>query len=805
MDFITTKEAAERWGISQRRVAVLCEQGRIIGVKRTGKTWLLPQDAIKPEDGRTETEKQQRRINIDFGKYYEAKKKMHSYTPALQQCIEEACRYCVENLEAYSEKTGQPLMLLGYIQSGKTRAFTGLMALAFDNKFDMVIILTKNSTALVKQTYKRMRQEFRKEISDNEVEVFDIMNVLDGLTDYELEKKLVVISKKEHRNLDKISNFITYYTLDQRKNCLIIDDEADTTGIGFTKVKDTEDEFYLRKVASKVNALRGTLRGCVFVQVTATPYALYLQPEIESDITKPIKPKRTVLVPPGENYIGGDYYFLYSKDDSHPARLIFEPVSEEENELVSDQKRKNKKSKINDRRTFKIENILTDQTHLSVFKKGLMNFVVGGCVLRMTNKNTHYSYVIHTATQKSSHFSLEAVTREFFKQIKSRDSATQSIIDSLLRESYEDIEKSYTEYGYHMPEFDVLEEAFYQSIQKDFISITVVNSDKEMDAILDEDTGELRLRSPLSIFVGGQVLDRGVTIPRMIGFYYGRNPITMQQDTVMQHSRMFGYRDKNLLSVTRFYTTRRIYENMTLITEMDKSLRENIENKTFEDGIYFLQKHSGVRRDERGQEVRDAVVPCAPSKIALSDVVLLKPYARILPIGFTPIPKSYANKISNDIGKRLAALELRKEQGSEVTRVNVDDLTQIINLTYSILESDEESSRFVPVDYFLSTLNYLSRKKREVLLYTRRGRHISKYKTNGIAYQDAPDTGYELKMLRVLAVDTPVLMLIHQDGTADGWNGSEFWWPVIIAQASEKTTIFALPDADGRVRDEWEV
>jgi hypothetical protein len=117
-----------------------------------------------------------------------------------------------------------------------------------------------------------------------------------------------------------------------------------------------------------------------------------------------------------------------------------------------------------------------------------------------------------------------------------------------------------------------------------------VNSDNQVEAILDEDNGELRLRSPFSNFVGGQVLDRGVTIPRMIGFYYGRNPKTMQQDTVMQHSRMFGYRQKEWLSVTRFYTTKRIYENMTKITEIDVALREDIEKNKFNEEIYFLQR-----------------------------------------------------------------------------------------------------------------------------------------------------------------------------------------------------------------------
>lgn len=52
MDFLTTKQAAEVWGISARRVAILCEQGRIDGAAKAGKTWLLPPNAQKPIDKR---------------------------------------------------------------------------------------------------------------------------------------------------------------------------------------------------------------------------------------------------------------------------------------------------------------------------------------------------------------------------------------------------------------------------------------------------------------------------------------------------------------------------------------------------------------------------------------------------------------------------------------------------------------------------------------------------------------------------------------------------------------------------------
>lgn len=52
MDYITAKEAAQKWGISQRRVQVLCEQGRIPGASKLGWAWAVPSNAQKPSDNR---------------------------------------------------------------------------------------------------------------------------------------------------------------------------------------------------------------------------------------------------------------------------------------------------------------------------------------------------------------------------------------------------------------------------------------------------------------------------------------------------------------------------------------------------------------------------------------------------------------------------------------------------------------------------------------------------------------------------------------------------------------------------------
>ena len=50
--FMTVKEAAEKWGISDRRVRVLCTQGKIPGAYQEGRGWKIPVDAEKPVDGR---------------------------------------------------------------------------------------------------------------------------------------------------------------------------------------------------------------------------------------------------------------------------------------------------------------------------------------------------------------------------------------------------------------------------------------------------------------------------------------------------------------------------------------------------------------------------------------------------------------------------------------------------------------------------------------------------------------------------------------------------------------------------------
>lgn len=57
MEYLSVSQVAEKWGIKQRRIRVLCAEGRVPGAYKVGAYWLIPKDAEKPKDERIKTGK----------------------------------------------------------------------------------------------------------------------------------------------------------------------------------------------------------------------------------------------------------------------------------------------------------------------------------------------------------------------------------------------------------------------------------------------------------------------------------------------------------------------------------------------------------------------------------------------------------------------------------------------------------------------------------------------------------------------------------------------------------------------------
>src|SRR5262245_52234002 len=90
------------------------------------------------------------------GRFYSHFTANARHSPESRQCIQQT----VERLLSVQTSADRPGMLLGKIQSGKTKTFMAVTGLAFDNGFDIAIILTKGTKALARQTISRVRREF---------------------------------------------------------------------------------------------------------------------------------------------------------------------------------------------------------------------------------------------------------------------------------------------------------------------------------------------------------------------------------------------------------------------------------------------------------------------------------------------------------------------------------------------------------------------------------------------------------------------------------------------------------------------
>ena len=233
-----------------------------------------------------------------------------------------------------------------------------MIALAFDNDYDIAIILTKGTKPLTEQTLKRLHDDFGQFEEDNKVQIHDIMFFPKNMVPYELNQKLIIIVKKETNNLKRvIENLTNTYPDLKNKEGLIVDDEADFASISFHKEKES-GLIEQGKIAKQIDEIRTRVDKSDFLQVTATPYSLYLQPddsENDDGLFPPKRPAFTVLVPIHKDYIGGDYYFIESEKDGSVASHIYEEVSIEELEVL----KATKTLKRADRRSFKIEEVGT--------------------------------------------------------------------------------------------------------------------------------------------------------------------------------------------------------------------------------------------------------------------------------------------------------------------------------------------------------------------------------------------------------------------------------------------------------------
>lgn len=724
------------------------------------------------------------------------------YTDELQECIKKT----TDELLKDGEGADKPGLLLGKIQSGKTRAFVGVMALCFDRGVDICVILTKGTKPLAEQTVLRMNADFYdfvdgKDPSKPEVKIYDIIEVKTGIPQYNLSSnKVIIVCKKEARNLEHlIKLFNNNKKIIDKKKVLIVDDEADFAGHSFTS-KDGKDK--MLKITSLVNKFRGILNYCRILNVTATPYSLYLQPDdeiiIDNGKVLPAKPRFTVLVPIHKDYVGGKQYFEDSQNPDSMYNSLYCAVSEKCMSVFRLPRANYLKN--------------TYSQNIQEIRLSVINYLMATAIRRIQNGGFYRSsFLVHIDLGRQNHSLQVDLLEAVIESIRVSLTQTMNPIDFVaLNMAYPllciSIEAGQKEgllsKDLPIPRQDEVQEEIKQILnQKDF-RIVPVNSDNDVKQLLDKRTGQLKLELTANIFVGGGILDRGITIDHMLAFFYGRDAKTKQQDTVLQHARMYGNRSKEDMAVTRFYTTQNVYAALVKINELDNQLRDWFENS--------VTRGTDPSAVFVGYDTTKGIRPCATNKLTISDTLTIKSSKRVLPIGFQTLSNSEIKgtiKKIDDILNKPDYQKRDKDGFFEIGKAEVLNILELINKTFyrhpkrtrkgqTVLSIYQDAVDW-DFDEMIACLEYCLQNVADNKMYAMvRGvpgiRELSRKRANG-GFIDAPDDGRtDTAPSKAKAVNRPVMMFIKQKGDKDkGWHDAPFYWPVLMTPQNLTAAVYS--------------
>lgn len=479
---------------------------------------------------------------------------LQSEIPSLEArnaILERAVQVIERSVDPIAGTPEQPSdgLLYGLIQSGKTSIITVATAVAVDNGFQCVIILTSDIDLLFKQTLERVR----KALSG-----LTVLGKNDWRDTTRFARQLrttpfVVVCSKNGRVLHSL---LEAFRTARAKglSTLIVDDEADQASLNtFTSRGNTQ----ISRINEVITDLRTYFPVNTYLQVTATPQALFLQRPDHR-----YRPSFTVLSEPGPGYVGGEAFF--GADEA-----LIEEVDLDEVDLL--------------RATHQPAPTTIVPQGL---RRALYTFLIAATSRIIKQFDRYYAFLCHVSVSNRDHQHIVSLIDKFKEDtiniLKKENSQQYTKLIKELEQAYNNLLR--TERG--LPPLDAIIEKIKFYIGGANIRLVNATSDEE-----------IKLDAAYNIFVGGNKLGRGVTIKNLLVSYYGRNPRRPNADTVLQHARMYGYRQRDV-GVTRLFLPVRLADHFRLIHQMENALRDLVQKYPegkFE-GLYISSPLQATRR-----------------------------------------------------------------------------------------------------------------------------------------------------------------------------------------------------------------
>ena len=495
-------------------------------------------------------------------------------------------------------------MVFGYVQSGKTAHYIGLINKAYDAGYRVIIVLTGIHNSLRSQTQSRIDEEVlgyetslenivdltreRNAIgvgigAHNQVaEVVQSITTRDDKGDVNkitesvsMMPPFIIVTKKNATVLRTILRFFRKNhcaeIIDGKKiipakyPALIIDDEADQASIN---TNETYDEFGNVLDDYNPTTINGLIRELLkmfecrsYAGYTATPFAnIFIPPHVDSEkYGTDLFPRDFIFrAPRAEQYIGAREFFGISGDENTPVMPLFRPIEAGAAFLGKGTKATDAVSNIPDE-----------------LKKAIKYFLIStalrNCRGQVNKPNTMLVHIVRFVSQQNT---VKKLVKTYYEEelenyIKYGDSTIRDDLRAIWEEDYlpttSKLRVQFAKYmgGCTDVSWDDIWAEIRRIVTKKEITIYSVNG-KSKDALLYKN----HEGKPFNVIViGGDKLSRGLTLEGLTVSYFTRNSNTY--DTLMQMGRWFGFRP-GYLDACRLFTTPRLnglFAHISMATE----------------------------------------------------------------------------------------------------------------------------------------------------------------------------------------------------------------------------------------------
>ncbi len=430
-------------------------------------------------------------------------------------------------------------LLVGKVQSGKTSNLEMLTALAFDNDFNLMIIYGGYDKTLLKQCVDRFSETFNSDSENDDMPyVFNTNQNLSFLDNSFLEnaieegRPIIIASMKRPKALNDVNECLGKLNPDILK-AFIIDDEGDQASLNTKKnsfgIDPETGEPFGSATYKAICKMKEILKDPLYFAVTATPEANIFQPEISELI-----PETVHLIQPANLYTGADVFHLNTDDN-------IKVIPEVDTDSVE-------------------QGILIDS-----LKNAIEYYIISSAIMKDKGINSS-DMIIHVYREIEGHQQLVSLIDSYLENIE--DTFKNGIKDD-IEFQFSEMKKIYTNEYFNQ---NILDEYPWDTHLENLIKLVVK---KKIKSVMQNSEGDLDpniLRHfKYKIFIGGDLLQRGITFKHLVTTYFTRWAKKGNMDTNLQRARWFGYRN-DYIDLCKVFTTQTIKTEFSSLATIENDL-----------------------------------------------------------------------------------------------------------------------------------------------------------------------------------------------------------------------------------------